>query len=1185
MRYTGIARDRYVATVEIIAAETKNGNTTFSDAVDGKVVFAPYTQGRTVGRTDGMKIGAVNEGAPWTIERTTFAKRTEDVQGSERLDNVWSMQIDKEGVYRITADQLKGAGISTDAAAARTLKIFGYGGRELSEQVEPPLNDDMVEQPIIVRTNGDGSINDVIFYAGGPSGWNWGSGHAEHYLHHYATRSGYLLTVGGADGLRGDVRAAAGGAVQNAPLYVTGLLFQEEELVNPYNSGSGRRWYGRSIENGGALTFTTPLPGLVRNDEVQYYMVVAHKGNTSGVVTISENGTAIAQRVLSGVPQYMDTYSGDASGTIEASKLASDGRSVLRFEYECSDRTATGLIDWFEIHYPRGLIAASNEFSFYTDDELSGVTEYSVNGFGSGEIFGVDVSDPSRPMWVQNVAPSGGLFSIREDLTKGQPRRYYITSSLKSVNLTRLSALTLRNDGVEGRTGRMIVICDPDHLSSAKKYATYREAQGELSVTVVTTDAIFNEFSYGVKDPTAFRDYLGFLFRHAAVRPSYVLLWGDGHFDYKNISTATPNYIIPYESLDPDDRPYGLSTYTTDDFFVRVQGNDNRPDISIGRLPIVSNSVGETLINKINHYETGASTDDWRTRITMIADDGQTSEGTSDGTLHLNQSERLANEYLPKAFQPKKIYLVQYPTENVARGRRKPSVTQEYVSTINTRGSLLLNWIGHGNPRVWAHEFVFERETTPPQFTNIDKPFFLTAATCDFARFDLTDVQSGAEELVTRSSGGAIGVFSAARIVYAYANAEINQEFYKQLFTPEEDGRTPRLGDVMYRVKQRLNSDNDEKFYLLGDPAVRLLIPNQRVVFETINDTTITDSTFIHIQALSTVTVTGRIERSATTMTDETFNGTATISLLDAKREVTVNDTDDDQTVNEFTLPGAALSRGSYKVENGKFTATFVVPKDISFSSAQAQLYGYAFSQDQRTAMGSTDRLVVDGVGTDSYDDSEGPSISIYMDSRLFRSGDVVRWNPILIVDLQDATGVNTTGVGIGHNIEATFDGGELIENLTETFTTSLENSRAGTATKQIFALGEGQHTVTVRAWDVLNNMSQASASFRIAASDEGIVSSWVMNYPNPFSSETTIRFKHNISAPFEADLQIFDMQGRLISAQPMEIRDMQTAEVEWDGRDTSGDAVGSGIYVVVVNATDDNGRTTNIRGKLALIR
>ena len=590
------------------------------------------------------------------------------------------------------------------------------------------------------------------------------------------------------------------------------------------------------------------------------------------------------------------------------------------------------------------------------------------------------------------------------------------------------------------------------------------------------------------------------------------------------------------------------------------------------------------MIEKIRRYEHDAARDDWRTRIGLVADDGQTSNGETDGALHLNQSETLIGEYVPEAVQPKKVYLVEYPTENVARGRRKTSVTADYISTINTSGVLLLNWIGHGNPRVWAHEFVFERETTPQQMNNADKPFFLTAATCDFARFDLADVQSGAEVMVLQEVGGAIGTFSAARVVFAYANAEINQEFYTNLFKREEDGTIPRLGDVMYRVKQRFSGDNDEKFFLMADPTLRLLIPPQDVVFETINGAEVGENE-IRVEALSTVTVTGYIAKTGSENIDEGFNGIATVSLRDAIRNVTVVDNDQFQTVNNFSLPGAALSRGAYKVENGRFSAEFVVPKDISFSDENARLYGYAIADDDRTAMGTTDELVVNGVASENFDDDEGPEISIFMDSRRFLAGDVVRPNPILIVDLSDDTGINTTGIGVGHGIQAFFNEGAIVEDITETFSTSLEDSRSGTATTQIFSLGAGHHTVRVRAWDVLNNMSEATTSFRIANDDEGVVTSWVMNYPNPFSDNTWIRFKHNVSGPFNAVVNIYDMQGKRVFESPMAVEDMQTAEVMWDGRDSLGNSLPTGIYVAVIEVTDSSGGSAQVSGKLTLIR
>jgi len=1178
--YSGVARDRHVATVHLVVAETRNGITTLCDRATGRITLAPGN-GKRSELASRISADVVNPQAPFSVAATT-RKMGEQVQGPVALGDVYMIPIESEGVYRISGQQLRDAGISIDANAAATLHIYGRGGTELSEIVDPPQNAELVEQPVVVRTDDGGNISEVVFYAAPDDGFAWGKTEPVHYIHHYDTKAGYLLTVGGASGLRSTQRNADENTPDHRPLLVKGYVYSEEELVNPYSSGSGRKWLGRTIENGGSLSYTTTLPGFVRNGDVQYRMVVAHKGNASGTVTISENNNIIAQRVIKPLPKYMDTYSATASGEISSSNIASDGRSVLRFQYSSTDQVSTGLLDWFEIHYPRGLVADNNEFTFFTEPTLKGVAEYSINGFSNSNIYGFDVTDRAHPVQIENAAPSGSLFVVRERLDSGVARRYYITSTVKSVSLTKISFANLRANPANTD---VIIVTHPSLKESAEKFAEYRRSSSSLSVTVVTTDLIFNEFSYGIQDPTAIRDYLQYAFNNWSTKPSYVLLWGDGHYDYKHISTSAPNFLIPYESLDPDDADWGLNTYTTDDFFVRVAGNDSKPDISIGRLTIESNDLGERMIDRIKLYETASNEDDWRTRVGLIADDGPTTPGDTDQAIHLNQSEALVRFSIPPAYQTKKIYMVEYPTENIARGRRKPSVTGEYVSSLNTTGLLLLNWIGHGNPRVWAHEFVFERETTPPQMTNETKLFFLTAATCDFARFDLTETQSGAEELVHRKNGGAIGSFSASRIVFSFDNAEINSEFYKQLFTLEENGSVPLLGDVMYRVKQKLNGANDEKFFLLGDPTMRLLIPNYNVVFETINGASLTDTVNVKISALSTVTVTGHITKPRQQEIDASFNGVATVTLLDATKEVTVTDNDKYQTVNSFTMPGAALSRGSYSVVDGRFTATFVVPKDIAFSSEQARLYGYAINEQKHTAIGTSNNIIVDGVSDETYDDYAGPDMSIFMDSRHFVSGDVVRNNPILIVDLADKTGINTTGIGVGHDIEADFDAGSMIEILTSNFSTSLENPRAGTATKQIFGLGAGTHNVRVRAWDVLNNVSEASTVFRIATSDDGIVGTWVMNYPNPFSDFTTIRFQHNNQQPFTAEIRIYDVEGRMVADAPMEIKDMQTAEFQWNGRDNEGSILGSGVYVCSIRMTDDAGNVTNVAGKLALIR
>jgi hypothetical protein len=1186
LTYEGIATDRHIARLDVVVAEEIESGFSMLTNASIRIRFNGKGARRDANAANSPLL-ALNPSAPWTAAGRstggrTFKNSPEEVQ-SETQSAMYRMRINREGVYRITADQLRGAGIPTDASAAASIKVFGRGGRELPESVDSALANQLREQPLIVQTNNDGTISEIVFYASGPTGWTQNGTQIAHWINHYANNAGYYVSVGGAPGLRAVARPVPDEEATIKPTTTTGRVFTEEEIVNPLPPGSGRRWLGRTIENRSSVVVTVPLTGLVPTGTILYRYVVGHRSRSSnGVISVSESGATVGQASLPPVPDYMDVYTNSGFGTIAASRIPADGRTALRFAYQSSDNSSTGLIDWVEVHYPQSLDAQSNTYTFWTQTD-NAVQEYSINGF-SGTVYAFDVTDPSRPALVANAASVGGMFAIRERISSGQARRFFLSSEVGSVGS--LERVTVASFADSDRAADVLVITHPDLLESANEFAQYRRSRGKFSVSVFTTDEIYSRFSYGMLDPTAVRDFLANAVAQWIPRPTHVVLWGDGHYDYKNISTMQKNFVLPYESLDPDNADIGLTTTTTDDFFVRVVGNDRRPDLACGRVPIHSNAEGRTFISKVRRYETESSRDDWRTRITLLADDGEKEDRKSDGSTHLDQNEELASEHVPVEFQPRKIYMVEYPTENIARGRRKPSVTQELVSTINTTGSVLLNYIGHGNPRVWAHEQVFVRETTPKELLNTNKFFFLTAATCDFSRFDLTDIQSGAEELVLMPDGGAIGVFSAARVVYSLANAALNQEFYDDLFMRMPDGTYPTIGQAMYRVKQAFNGGNDEKFLILGDPTLTLLVPDHSIRFTAINGTNLqTDSAAVSVAALSTVEVSGIVTRPLAADVDESFNGNITVSLTDAARTVTVVDDDIYKSRNVFQRPGSALCRGSFKVEKGRFTATFVVPKDISFSQGLASLYGYASSDDDRFGMGATNRVVVDGV-TDVRDpETDGPEIKVYVDSRKFVSGGIVRPNPVLIVDLADETGINTTGVGIGHDITAQFNNSSAVEILTPTFTTSLENPRAGTAQKQIFGLSPGMHTVTVQAWDVYNNVSSHSTMFRIPEGGEAIVAEGLFNFPNPFSSSTTIRFTHASQRPFTATLMIYDLQGTLLLERPMTVTDMQTADILWDGRDESGDMAQSGMYQAVVRLVDADGTTSFVSGKLTLIR
>lgn len=279
---------------------------------------------------------------------------------------------------------------------------------------------------------------------------------------------------------------------------------------------------------------------------------------------------------------------------------------------------------------------------------------------------------------------------------------------------------------------------------------------------------------------------------------------------------------------------YGKDSYCTDDFFARIDGEDTQPDIAFGRLTVRNVNEANTYIDKIIHYETNTERGVWRNLITLVADDGYTSTGY-EGYEHTLPSERLANIYIPPSFDLKKIYVADYPVVITGNGRRKPLANADILKIMN-QGTLLINYIGHGNPDVWAHEYILERSVIIPQLTN-DKYFFLCAATCDFGYYDIPNFQSGAEEILFLKNAGSIATFNSTRLVFSGQNHDLNYELMKNLLNLQRDtmNLSVPLGISVFKTKQIYNTVNSQKFHLLGDPTLRLNVPQYSGNIDSIN--------------------------------------------------------------------------------------------------------------------------------------------------------------------------------------------------------------------------------------------------------------------------------------------------------------------------------------------------------------
>jgi hypothetical protein len=865
---------------------------------------------------------------------------------------------------------------------------------------------------------------------------------------------------------------------------------------------------------------------------------------------------------------------------VQASKISNE-RSVLSFNYSSgAGLSATGFLDWYEIHYPRSLKAIENELSFFTEPDLAGLTEYTMNEFTGSEILGFETTDPEDPILLTNKATTGGMYIFSTNLTKGNPKKFYISSKIFGAQLERTEMANLRS---ETNGAEMIVVTAPEFLHSAEKYAEYRKKQSNINVHVVQTTHVYNEFGNGIADPTAIRDYVAFCFTNWTIKPKYLLLWGDGHYDYKNIQYDTRNYVVPFESEYSVYNLSQLDSYTTDDYFVRINGDDRIGDLAVGRFPIDSEILGEWMVEKIKIYENDMSLDSWRSSIILVADDNLSGDDIDGGSPHTKQSESLSNFVIPEWMAQVKLYLPEYRTEIVPGGKRKYGVTEDMLTEINASGALMLNWIGHGNPRVWAHEEILERDLIVPKMTNLSKMFFVTAATCDFGRFDMPDKRTGSEEIVFTNKGGAIGAFSATRVVGSDQNARINEYFYRNLLTPDSiTGEYKTLGEVMYAVKLRYYSDNDEKFYLLGDPSMKLLVPQLQAKFDKINDVAITDSSdTLKLKALSELRIEGSIRNNSGDI-DESFNGVAILTMLDGDEDIVVEDVN--ETYHYIKKFGGALNQSSYEVNNGRFSASFIIPKDISYSRNTGRLYLYSYSNEKRTAKSSFRKFIIDDITSAGNEDNKGPEISIYLDDETYLPCELVNSEPLLIVKLKDESGINTTGNGIGHKIEAWIDDSTGSVDLTRNFKTSVEDSRSGTAERILFGLSPGEHTIRIRAWDVYNNYSLAETCFRTNSSGSYTIG-YTDNYPNPMDESTTIRFNHNITPPYDARVRIYSTTGQLFKTIESRPDSRHTSEIFWDGRDEEGNTVSSGIYIYQIDATSQEGIHTMGVGKISIVK
>ncbi|MBW6491756.1 MAG: type IX secretion system sortase PorU [Lentimicrobium sp.] len=1089
----------------------------------------------------------------------------------------YRMAVEQNGIHRLTFNDLSSMGIQVSGLNSSAIRIHGFGGRMLPERAGNTRHDDLPEVPIMVFDGGDGKMDQgdfILFYAQGPTEWYWNpvTGIFNHRKHLYSDFTYYFISVNSGNGTRmmefPQPQSPAATSLDYYDWYYA-IHPDQFSLVK-----SGKEWFGDVFDIVSSRNYNLPAFNPATSAETSLRLSVAARSTAISNFTLSAGSNSFTLQVP---PIIIEPSTAFARMSVETFKTTlSSPISQVNLKYNKSLSSSIGWINFIEINAPAELRFTGGTMHFRKAG-TTGIVEYNANGNGKvAQLW--DVTNPQQPGYIQPfVLGDGFRFKALSDTI----REYVVTddaSYLKPVYIEKVV-----NQNLHGaQPHAMVIVSHPDFMDQAARLAEFHGAQNNLDVLVVTPQSIYNEFSSGIQDISAIRDFMRMLWKKADSwnKPKFLLLFGDASYDYKDYITGNSNFVPTYqtvESLHP------VNSYATDDFFGSLDDHEgglatDMVDIGVGRLVVQTPEQAKNAVDKIIHYATSDKVfGDWRNVIAFIADD-------EDSNEHMHQANQLATmiDSTYSAYITEKIFLDAYPQISTPGGQRIPDATLA-INQRMEKGALIVNYTGHGGETGWAHERVLEINDIN-SWRNYDRlPVFMTA-TCEFSRYDDPLRVSGGELVFLNPRGGGVALFTTARPTYGTPNFNLAKNFYNLALKPTEHGM-PFLGELIQSSKMLTGADpNGKKFVLLGDPALKMAYPEFKVYTTSINGNEVSYIADT-LKAMEEVTISGYIgDENGMPITG--FSGIITPTVFDKETIVETLGSDGFSRMT-FSVRRNIIYKGKALVENGYFNISFIVPRDIAYQYGNGKVSYYA-TDGIIDAAGFYDRIVVGGISNNQITDYDGPEIRLFINDTLFRAGGFTNENPVFLAYVSDESGINTIGNSIGHDIVAILDGKtDAPFLLNDFYEADLNTYRSGRISFPFRSLEPGPHTVKLKLWDVNNNSSERSIDFVVSSSAELVLGQFEV-YPNPFSYNAQFIFEHNKAGEnLDLELGIFSLMGKQVAVFNRTIfaEGYRSPAFDWDGRGFNGNYITPGFYIGRLRVRDESGDESVASVKVSVIR
>lgn len=1131
----------------------------------------------------------------WTIvhgkSRTLKGKLAKSGTGNASVLSTgewYKVRCQAEGIYKLDHEFLSNMGLDLTSVKFGSIQIYGGGGGMLPEIIDSDTNFHLKEVQLKKVDANNNDILDpgdyILLYSTGNNPWIFSGNRYVHQFNIYDDYVYYFITHSRPKAGRsiGMLPSNPGLTAEREVNTYDELIFHEIDHINLIKSG--RRWYGESFKHENNKGFSFTVPNVAVDSPARLIYRMAARATSRSKVSVSINNTPVSE-------QWFDPVSGDYTQNFVAPPstknipIQASNSMDINFLYAKNSFNDEAWLDFFELQLKRQAILFKSQHIIHSSEAIyASSIKYTFQS--EGYQFW-DVSD----IWQikEQSSVSGGAFQEFHTFNSDQVPKKYIAFDSKSFHsmefVKRIEPQNLHAvDMVD-----FIIVTHPDFIEEAEELRDFHMKYYGQSVVVVTTEQVYNEFSAGRQDVVGIRNFVRLVYKKGStsnIELKNLLLFGDGSYDYKGLVYPGSNFVPTYQS------PNSYSptaSYSSDDFYAILDDEEGRwgvnrvkegLDIGVGRLPARNKETAKVLIAKIKAFHDAKSYGSWRYNVTLLADD-------EDRNIHFWDSENVAGLIgVHREYNIKKIYMDAYEQVSFGSGQKYPDVNLD-INRSFTKGHILFNYLGHGGESGMA----LERVITRPQirsWVNPNRLPIMITATCELSRFDDPSQDSPGELMLYNDVGGVIGLITTTRLVYIGDNSDLNDAVVNNnLFAKKTNGEWPTLGEVYTRSKNgSIGTVNQRNFILLGDPAMRLGYTNNKV--QTKSVVNLTDSSEVDtINAFSKVQIKGEVKANEILLKD--FDGTVEVVVYDKPAIYQTLANDPDSRKAEFNMQNNIIYKGNATVNNGEFSVSFVVPKDIGYKYGRGKIFYYAYN-DKTDAQGQDESIVIGGSSQKAVLDSIPPTIELFLNDENFIEGGITGPNPILLAKLFDDNGINTLGNGIGRNIRITIDPNTEQEkqyNGNEFYSADINSYKSGALNFQLNELADGPHVVRLKVWDVFNNSQEADLSFVVGNDNELVVANQ-LNYPNPFTTSTVFHFDHNqVGQNLDVKVKIISITGRVVKVlgSNVFVSGNHFSGLPWDGRDDYGDEVARGVYLYHLKITTEDGKAHTSTNKLYKIR